>query len=120
VTTPLLEVTDLEVTFRKKRILGPSLNIRAVDGVSLTVAKGETLGLVGESGCGKSTTARGLMRLVEPSGGSVKLNGRELLHCSRGDLRTFRAPIQMVFQDPVSSLSPRMTIRRSRVARGTM
>ena len=109
----LLEVDDLHVTFSRKKPFQPRTEVRAVDGVSFQLRQGETLSLVGESGCGKSTTARGIMRLVEPSAGSVRLEGTELLGLSKGRLRTARRDIQMVFQDPYSSLDPSMLIRDS-------
>ena len=85
-------------------------NVRAVDEVSVSVAKGETLGLVGESGCGKSTFGRTLMRLEAPTGGQVRFEGKDLARASRSDLFRLRREIQMIFQDPYSSLNPRMTI----------
>ncbi|MHA6627234.1 ABC transporter ATP-binding protein [Pseudonocardia sichuanensis] len=114
-SAPLLEVTDLQVTFAPRRApfrrAAPPLH--AVDGVSFALHAGETLGLVGESGCGKSTTARGVLRLVEPSGGSVRLDGRELLGLGPKEMRAARRDIQMVFQDPYSSLDPSMLVRES-------
>ncbi|MHB2211103.1 ABC transporter ATP-binding protein [Methylobacterium sp. CM6257] len=109
----LLEVNDLKKHFalgggllgRQTRVL------KAVDGLSFTVARGETLSLVGESGCGKSTVAKALMRLYEPTGGQVVLNGRRIDDLSAGALRPLRRHIQMVFQDPFSSLNPRMRVR---------
>ena len=83
----------------------------AVDGVSFDVQRGETLGLVGESGCGKSTTARLLMRLLDPTSGSIKFDGRGDRHASRArDLKALRRDMQMIFQDPYSSLNPRKTV----------
>ncbi len=102
-----LEVEDLNVVFKGRRGLP---TVHAVRDVSFHIGKGETLGLVGESGSGKSTTARGLMRLVEPASGSVRLNGRDLTRMSRGELRRARRDIQMVFQDPYSSLNPSRVI----------
>ncbi|WP_433507553.1 ABC transporter ATP-binding protein [Pseudonocardia halophobica] len=111
---PLLTVRDLEVTFApRRRLFRERIELKAVDGVSFDLTEGETLGLVGESGCGKSTTARGLMRLVEPTGGSVRLEGRELLGLPAKELRSARRDIQMVFQDPYSSLDPSMLVRDS-------
>ncbi len=102
----LLSVRDLTVTF------GPrGRRVSAVDGVSFDVAVGETLGLVGESGCGKSTTGRALMRVVEPTSGTVTLEGLDLTAASGRTLRERRTAMQMIFQDPISSLNPRRRAR---------
>jgi len=91
----------------RRRVTGA---VRAVDGVSFTVRRGETLALVGESGCGKSTTGRLLMRLVEPTAGTVRFDNAELSELNREGLRTVRRRMQLIFQDPVSSFNPRMTV----------
>jgi len=105
-TLPLLRVRDLTVTFG-----GHRRKLSAVAGVSFEIFEGETLGLVGESGCGKSTTGRALMRIVEPSAGSIELEGTELTTTSGKGLRQLRTRMQMIFQDPISSLNPRRRIR---------
>jgi ABC-type glutathione transport system ATPase component len=88
-----------------------SANTRVVDDVSFDIARGETLGLVGESGSGKSTVARMILRLIEPTSGSVKFDGTEILTTSAGELRHLRRRMQIVFQDPYAALNPRMTVR---------
>lgn len=112
-SAPLLELQDVFVHFpvvdgpMHKRRKG---TVRAVDGVSLSVMPGETLGLVGESGCGKSTIARSIVRLAPMTKGSIRFDGRDLSKVPRAELRALRPSIQMVFQDPYASLNPRMTI----------
>ncbi|MBR7826836.1 dipeptide ABC transporter ATP-binding protein [Actinospica sp. MGRD01-02] len=107
-----MSVSGLQMHFPVRRgVLHRTVGtVKAVDGVDLTVHPGETLGLVGESGCGKSTTGRMLTRLGEPTGGSIVFEGRDITHMSQGQLRPLRRDIQMVFQDPQSSLNPRHTI----------
>jgi oligopeptide/dipeptide ABC transporter ATP-binding protein len=109
---PLLSVQDLEKHFPVtkgllKRQVGA---VKAVDGISFDVFKGETLGLVGESGCGKSTTGRLVTRLLEPTAGKVFFEGRDITHMRQGKLRPMRRDMQMIFQDPFSSLNPRHTV----------
>jgi peptide/nickel transport system ATP-binding protein len=102
----VLRVEDLVVEFRA----GSGATVHAVSGVSLDVHRGETLGLVGESGCGKSTTGRAIMQLPRPTGGTVAFNGRDLASLSAEELRRVRPKLQMIFQDPISSLNPRRRI----------
>ena len=84
--------------------------VHAVESVSLTVRRGETLGIVGESGCGKSTTARLILRLLDPTAGTVRFDGTDISHLSQRELRPLRREMQMIFQDPYSSLNPRKTV----------
>jgi oligopeptide/dipeptide ABC transporter ATP-binding protein len=110
---PLLEVKDVRKHFpgRAVGLLGRRSNpVKAVDGVSFTVHEGETIGLVGESGCGKSTTGRVVSKLIEPTSGSIRYRGKELAELRPGQMRPLRREIQMIFQDPYSSLNPRHTI----------
>ena len=103
---PLLAVEGLAKLFSTRRG-----TLRAVDGVSFALEEGRTLGLVGESGCGKSTTARLILRLLEPTAGSVRYRGRELTAQPAGEMRSMRRELGIVFQDPYASLNPRMTLR---------
>jgi peptide/nickel transport system ATP-binding protein len=109
---PLISVNDVKVWFpAKKNFLGVTLDyLRAVDGVSFQVYEGETLGLVGESGCGKTTLGRALLRLIEPTSGKIIFKGADLTSYPAARLRSMRKDMQIVFQDPYSSLNPRITI----------
>ncbi|MBM3847519.1 MAG: dipeptide ABC transporter ATP-binding protein [Verrucomicrobia bacterium] len=108
----LLEVHDLKVHFPVRQGLfgGVRGYVKAVDGVSLSIGAGETVGLVGESGCGKTTLGRAVIRLIEPSAGSVRFEGEEITRFSGAELRSRRRHFQMIFQDPYGSLNPRMTV----------
>jgi oligopeptide/dipeptide ABC transporter ATP-binding protein len=113
-TEPLLRVSNLEKKFpiqrgMFKRTVG---HIHAVDGISFEIAAGETLGLVGESGCGKSTTARLILRLLDPTAGEIFFDGKEIHAMTREEIRAVRKDMQIVFQDPYASLNPRMTVRQ--------
>jgi peptide/nickel transport system ATP-binding protein len=118
--TGLLEIEDVAKYFRQDdtllRRLRPDQKItevKAVDGVNLTVEEGETVGLVGESGCGKSTLARLMLRFIEPTAGRVQYRGEDVLEYTRTELKAFREQVQMIFQDPFTSLNPRYTVRRT-------
>src|SRR4051812_47047547 len=107
----LLEVTNLARHFTRKRgFLRSRSVVRAVDGVSFTIDEGEMFGLVGESGSGKTTTGRCILRLIEPTSGHVRFKGEDVLGFSRSRLRLARRDMQIVFQDPFSSLNPRMRV----------
>ena len=111
-STPLVEVRDLTKHYaRGGGLFGRGSVVKAVDGVSFTIAEGETFGLVGESGSGKSTTGRCMLRLVEPTSGEVRYQGEDVLGFSSARMRAARRHLQMIFQDPYSSLNPRMRAR---------
>jgi peptide/nickel transport system ATP-binding protein len=112
-SAPLLQVSDLVKHFPVHGgvLGGTTALVRAVDGVSFEIARGETLSLVGESGCGKSTVGRAILRLIEPTSGEVHLDGQRIDNLPPAQLRSLRRRMQVVFQDPFSSLNPRMTVR---------
>jgi peptide/nickel transport system ATP-binding protein len=109
----LYEVEDLRITvpdFARKPVFGPAPRLEILSGVSLSIARGEVLGIVGGSGSGKSTLGRALVRLIEPSAGRVTFDGQDVSHLSQAALRPLRRRFQMIFQDPMSSLNPRRTV----------
>ena len=108
--TPVLQVDGLKKHFpvRKGLLRRTVGHVYAVDGVSFAIGPGETLGLVGESGCGKTTVGRAVLRLIEPTAGTLRLDGRDITRLSKAELRPFRQQMQIIFQDPFSSLNPRM------------
>ena len=110
-SVPVLDVRDLKKHFpvRKGVFRKTAGHVYAVDGVSFSIARGQTLGLVGESGCGKSTVARAVIRLIEPTSGEVRILGRDILSLTKAEMRTSRRQAQIIFQDPFSSLNPRMS-----------
>ena len=110
----LLEVKNLKKYFPIKTgfLSRTTGQVKAVDGISFTLKRGETLGLVGESGCGKTTAGRSILRLIEPTAGQITFNDQNLLELEREELRKVRASLQIIFQDPFSSLDPRMNVGR--------
>ncbi len=117
-TEPLLSVTEVKKHFPVKinvsgSVFRKTAYVRAVDSVSFHIAAGETLGLVGESGCGKSTLGRTIMRLIDPTAGTIRFSGQSIGHLSQRELRPFRRRMQMIFQDPYASLNPRMSVGKT-------
>jgi peptide/nickel transport system ATP-binding protein len=112
-TSPLFEVESLVVALpdpKRESLLGRRPLVEILHGLSLTIEEGTTVGIVGESGSGKSTLGRALVRLYEPSAGAIRFAGRDITHLAEDDLRPLRRDFQMIFQDPMSSLNPRLTI----------
>ncbi len=110
---PLLKVSDLEVYFKTQdpnKFFSSKQTLKAVDGINFELNAGETLGIVGESGCGKSTLARGILQLVKTTGGDVFLSGKSIAGLSKSELREQRQNMQIIFQDPLAALDPRMTL----------
>ena len=119
VDAPLLAVRDLVVHYPVKRDLAaaihrePHKQVVAVDGVSLSVRHGEMLALIGESGCGKTSTAQAILRMIDPTSGTIEVGGRDITHLKSSELRPIRKTMQMVYQDPYESLDPRFRVRRA-------
>ena len=109
---PLLEVNDLKTHFPVRKGVLSTIQgyVYALDGVSITVNDGETLGLVGESGSGKSTLGKSVLRIVEPTSGEIKIRGKNIIGLSKSEMFAYRREVQMVFQDPYSSLNPRIPV----------
>ncbi|WP_432354187.1 ABC transporter ATP-binding protein [Sporosarcina sp. A2] len=112
--TPILEVNRLKQYFplKKESLFSPKQTVKAVDDISFALYPGETLSIVGESGCGKSTTGRSILRLDEPTEGEIRFNGASMTKLTKKELRNMRGDIQVIFQDPYASLNPRQTIRK--------
>ena len=110
--TPIVETRHLKMYFPVGRTLSgkPRRLLKAVDDVSFSIRPGETFGLVGESGCGKTTVGRSIVRLYEPTNGQVLFDGQDITHMNEKQLAPFRRRMQMIFQDPYASLNPRMTV----------
>src|SRR5438309_11547296 len=108
----MLKICELKKYFPVKTGFGKGKHVKAVDGVSLEIQAGETFGLVGESGCGKSTLGYCVLRLIEPTSGEIFFQGQNILTLDAGEMRRLRREIQMIFQDPASSLDPRMTVQQ--------
>ena len=102
---PIIETKELVKYFRTNKG-----ELHAVDGINLSIQKGKTLGVVGESGCGKSTLGRTILRLIEPTSGEILLNGKNIVGCSKSEMKKIRMDMQIIFQDPYSSIDPRMTV----------
>ncbi|MGH7348266.1 MAG: ATP-binding cassette domain-containing protein, partial [Candidatus Rokuibacteriota bacterium] len=111
--SPVLEVRELKKHFpvRRRMLGGPATWVKAVDGVAFTIQAGETLGLIGESGCGKTTTSKLILLQETPTAGTISFEGRDIASLKGPDLMAYRRAVQVVFQDPFSSLSPRMRVR---------
>src|ERR1700756_1239001 len=111
---PLLSIRDLVKVYQTdESVFGKTKReVRAVNGVSLDITQGETLGLVGESGCGKTTLGRMLLRLIEPTSGGITFNGQDVVAASGSQLRRIRRDMQIIFQDPFASLNPRMRVEQ--------
>ena len=110
----MVEVKNLKKYYdgRKTEIFGNAPLVKALDGISFNIKKGETVGMVGESGCGKTTAARSILRLIEPDSGEISIDGVNIATLNSKDLRKFRSKMQIVFQDPYGSLNPRMTVSK--------